>query len=125
MIKYSNDDFLKRRFSIDDKNILFYQVWKELTNDKTIDTYQFHMMNTLSAIQELDSIIDQRLGGFINNDYSVNECREKLLRIAADDGVLKEFYPIIHNMLLDHLGKKLDTVEKYKSMKYILGLYYD
>lgn len=30
---------------------LMYQLWKELTAKKTLDTYQFRLMNTISSLK--------------------------------------------------------------------------
>ncbi len=38
---------------VDSKSILFYQLWKELTDKRTLDSYQFRVMNTLSVLEEL------------------------------------------------------------------------
>ncbi len=38
---------------VDSKFILFYQLWKELTDKRTLDSYQFRVMNTLSVLEEL------------------------------------------------------------------------
>lgn len=47
--KLNNDDLDER--DVDTKYYLFYQIWSELTDEKTLDTYQFKIMNTISALE--------------------------------------------------------------------------
>lgn len=54
MIKYCNNLDLEKK-NIDSRYYLFYQVWKEFTEVKTLDSYQYRLMNVISAINELKS----------------------------------------------------------------------
>ena len=47
MIKGYNDEDLKKK-SVDPKYFLFCQVWKELTEAKTLDSYQYKTFNTIN-----------------------------------------------------------------------------
>ena len=43
--------------------LLFYQIWKEFTESKTFDTYQYKSVNSLNGIRELVHDIDAYLEG--------------------------------------------------------------
>ena len=49
MLKECNNQDLDRN-EISGKYYLFFQVWKELTERKTLDSYQYRIMNSLEAL---------------------------------------------------------------------------
>lgn len=95
--------------NVDPKYFLFYQLWLELTDEKTLDTYQFKIMNTISALEELKKVLIQRLNRHHSDNKNIEECSKELLQLVGRDYVLKEQYPIIKNRLLSHLSLKCDT----------------
>lgn len=95
--------------NVDPKYFLFYQLWLELTDEKTLDTYQFKIMNTISALEELKKVLIQRLNRHHSDNKNIEECSKELLQLVGKDYVLKEQYPIIKNRLLSHLSLKCDT----------------
>lgn len=124
MIKGCNNENLCEK-DIDEKYYLFYQVWKELTETKTLDTYQYKMMNTLSALQELIEVIEQRLKQYVNNDSNINACKSEAGNIIAEDKVLLNHYPTIRNALLRYLNEKSDTGSKQRALLLRIKHYYD
>lgn len=105
MTKNCNDLYLTEN-RVDLKFILFYQLWKELTDKRTLDSYQFRVMNTLSILEELRKVITQRLKRFHNSNNNIDECKREALGIVKNDPVLHQYYPIIQNRLLCHLSEK-------------------
>ena len=95
--------------NVDPKYFLFYQLWLELTDEKTLDTYQFKIMNTISSLEELKKVLIQRLNRHHSDNKNIEECSKELLQLVGRDYVLKEQYPIIKNRLLSHLSLKCDT----------------
>ena len=55
MLKKQNDMQLKR-LGVTDKVIPFYQIWQELVNEKTLDIYQYRILTSLSALEELAEV---------------------------------------------------------------------
>lgn len=90
--------------NVDPKYFLFYQLWLELTDEKTLDTYQFKIMNTISALEELKKVLIQRLNRYHSDNKNIEECSKELIQLVGRDYVLKEQYPIIKNRLLSHLS---------------------
>ncbi len=52
----SNDAFLIKN-NVKTNSIVFYQVWQELVEPRTLDVYQYRVMNSLSLLIELKSVI--------------------------------------------------------------------
>lgn len=65
--------------NIDDKYILLYQVWKELTDFRTLDSYQYRIMNTLSAMNELADVLNSRLSRMHNSNHNIDECKAETM----------------------------------------------
>lgn len=119
MIKNCNNTNLGNS-KVDSKYYLFYQLWKELTAKKTLDTYQFRIMNTLSAIKELKKVINQYLNGYHRGTQNIDDCKSETMEIIKKDMVLQEFYPVVRTRLLSHLNGKLEKDAQRKVLLYQL-----
>ena len=108
MVKNCNNADLAEN-NVDSKYYLLYQLWKELTATKTLDTYQFRLMNTLSALNELEKVINQRLNRSHKDNHNIDDCKSETLEIIRDDLTLQEYYPVVRTRLLSHLSEKTDT----------------
>lgn len=116
--KCNNADLANK--GIDSKYFLLYQVWKELTCNKTLDTYQFRVMNTLSALTELKVVTEQYLKGYSKGDHNIKDCRIETNRLIKNDKVLQKYYPAIQNRLLSHLNGNLETEPQRRVLLYEL-----
>lgn len=57
MLQASNNSKLALR-GINEEFYLFYQVWQELLEQRTLDTYQYKVLYSLKAIEELISVLE-------------------------------------------------------------------
>lgn len=105
--KFNNIDLGEK--DVASKYFLFYQLWLELTDEKTLDTYQFKVMNTISALEELKKVLYQRLNRYHTNNKNIEECANETALLVKKDYVLKEQYPIIRTRLISHLGLTCDS----------------
>lgn len=101
---------------VDSKFILFYQLWKELTDKRTLDSYQFRVMNTLSVLEELKKVIEQRLKRYHNSNHNIDECKKEAQAIIKDDLVLTQHYLVLKNRLLSHLSDKTETDSQQRAL---------
>ena len=60
MLKDNNDEQLRRK-GVMEKLIPFYQIWQELVNEKTLDIYQYRILTSLSALEELSEVLRKTL----------------------------------------------------------------
>lgn len=105
MLKNQNDEQLKQR-GINEKVIPFYQVWKELVNAKTLDIYQYRILTSLSALEELAEVLEKTIKGVFTNDANVEACREETIYILNADLIIEKYYKAIGNRLKFALGSK-------------------
>jgi len=105
-------------------HILFYQVWKELTETKTFDSYQYKSINLLNGIRELIHNITSYLEGLSQTNHSIEALRQELLSIVNQDNVIAIEFPSLKNRLFQTLGKKYELNSQLKGLKYQLESYY-
>lgn len=117
MVKNSNNDDLAKK-KVDPKYYLLYQLWKELTAKKTLDTYQFRIMNSLSALKELIKVVRYRLKRYHNSNHNIEECKAETREIIKNDLILNKYYPVIRSRLLSHLNEKTDTDSQQRVLLY-------
>lgn len=124
MIKGYNDEDLKKK-SVDSKYFLFCQVWKELTEAKTLDSYQYKTFNTINGLEELAHNINNYILGFVNNTLTIDSTIQETILCVKTDYVLNTRYKSIKSRLLDALGKKHDTHSSIKALLYQVTFYKD
>ena len=120
----TNDDVLLQR-GIDEKYLLLYQVWKELTDFRTLDSYQYRIMNSLSAISELVDVLNNRLRRVHTSNHNINECKAETMGIIKEDPVLKKHYFTYWNTLISHLAASAETDAQQRAMRYQLEYIYN
>ena len=122
MIKnYNNEDLEKKQ--VNSTYFLFCQAWKELTEDKTLDSYQFKSFNVINALDELLHNINNYLCNIVSNTYLIDSTVAELISCIKRDYVINRNFLDLRNRLLDVLCKKHDTYSNVKSLKYHV-LYY-
>lgn len=105
MIARSNDDSLIKQ-GVNENCVVFYQIWQELVDSRTLDVYQYRVMNSLSLLIELKSVIEKTLAGFFYTDTNIEDCRKELLDSLKCDKVLNAYYKPLLNRLSASVGKK-------------------
>lgn len=111
--------------NIDDKYVLLYQIWKELTDFRTLDSYQYRIMNTLSAMNELADVLNSRLCRIHNTNHNIDECKAETMSIVKGDSIFKNNYPMYWNSALDHLAGKTETDAQQRALRYQLEYIYN
>ena len=117
MLKDKNNDKLQAR-GIENQFFLFYQLWLELVNAKTLDTYQYKVLYSIKAMDELVEVIENRLNGFYSTNHNIKACREETLEIVKNDLVLKEHYGHQYRVLLSCLGKSYEKPNEQRFLKH-------
>lgn len=122
MVKNYNDEDL-RDLGVKEEYFLFCQVWKELTDDRTFDSYQFKSFNVINGISELIHNIGNFLEGFVETTHSIESVSAELKKAVGRDNVLKMSFSNIRNLILESLGKKYEKTTELKGLRYQLELY--
>lgn len=123
MLKGTNDGDLISN-GIAKEHLLFYQIWKELTESKTFDTYQYKTVNSLNGICELVHNIESYLEGNTRTMHTVDAMCEELLALIGRDSVMINEFSSLRNRLLQSLSKKLDSTSRLKGLRYQLKYAY-
>ena len=124
MIENCNNKNLSQK-GLDEKYFLLFQVWKELTEITTMDSYQYRTINTPSGISELSRVIAQRLSLSTNSNHNIDECKSELRKLISKDDTLEKHYPIIYRRLLSHLNEKTDDVNQQRVLRHQLEYCYN
>lgn len=117
MLKKSNDKQLADE-KIDSKYFLFYQIWKELTDKRTIDSYQYRIMNSISILHELNKVILLKLQGFTTGNHNIKDCRLEALKIIRSDSIIEKHHYATWTSLTKHLGKNAESSSDLKALSY-------
>lgn len=125
MLSGNNDDRLAAKH-VDSKVIPFYQVWQELVHAQTLDVYQYRVLTSLSALKELDSVIEKTQQGLFTTDDNIEACRLETLYILKQDKAFEKYNKPLLNRLQAALGKKpSSSAEKNRlsfQLKYAIGI---
>ena len=108
MLKGTNDQQLLEK-KIHNVAISFYQIWQELVNEKTLDVYQYRVLNTLNALKELSDVIKKTINGLFNSDANIEACREEILHILNRDKIMECHYKALLNRIRFAVGNKPKT----------------
>lgn len=92
MLKKCNDAWLLD-LHVPEKYLFFYQVWGEVTEPRTLSTYQYRLMNTLSILSELLDILSMAQQNIYAVGNELEACLGEARSIIAQDFVLKERCP--------------------------------
>ena len=72
MLSNSNDSRLRQK-NVDNKYIFFFQRWQELLESRTLDMYQYNILNTYVACVELIDVIEKTMSGLLTSRINVEE----------------------------------------------------
>lgn len=116
MLARSNDAHLQQRYRIDSKYIFFYQRWKEMLDNRTLDMYQYNILNSYVACIELSDVIDKTMSGLLTSRQNIDDCKEETLLIVKTDEILKKCNRPLQITLIRILATKIDGKSRTESI---------
>lgn len=122
MIKQYDDNKLAS-FGIEQKKFLFCQVWKELTDKRTFDSYQYKLFNVVDGTKELIHNIERFLENLVTTTHSIDAVTGELIKEIKRDYVLLNKFNGLKNSMLSTLGSKYVTNSNYKAYLYKMKFY--
>lgn len=113
MLKNENNDDLISR-NVNEEYIYFIQLWRELTDSRTLDSYQAKLLYIISAFKELIEVIKNTLNSSYSTDHNIEACKDELSDLVSGDLILKKHYPDLQKIIIKqlHISSK-QTNEKY------------
>lgn len=125
MIKGSNNIDLQQK-NVARKYFYFFQLWQELTDSRTLDSYQFKIMNLLSILEETCEVINKFLDGSHKTTHNIDACRIEAIYFVKHDIILDKYYKTLQISLLKILNTNPKTETENKTLmyhiKYVLTL---
>ena len=116
MLAY-NDEDMWTEYHVAPKYNLFYQIWSELLHTDTMSSYRHSLMNSLSCLEEVKSVIALSLNDASSN-ASVTECLKEAVETLNHDPVLEKYYSVILSALVNSQGSLNDNDIKKDSKKH-------
>lgn len=98
--------------------IPFLQIWQEMVHTYTLDVYQNRVLNSLTALVELEMVLQKTLDGLYTTSYNIDSCRLETLQIIKCDHVLLKYEKSIINRLKWNLAKKAEKSIEQKSLRF-------
>lgn len=115
MLAKSNDNRLLRYEKIDNAHIFFYQRWREMLENRTLDMYQYNILNSYVACMELSDVIDKTMSGLFTSRQNIDDCKEETMIIVKSDEILEKHNYPLKALLLHVLGTKIGGKSRSES----------
>ncbi|MBQ3654357.1 MAG: hypothetical protein II954_08070 [Synergistaceae bacterium] len=106
MLGCNNNDLLMDK--VDPKYHLFCQVWSELLHKDTLSPYKYSLMNSISCLEELTTILHLRLDGITSSDEDIKDCSHEAARLLAKDPVPRKYHAGVFEALTRNNGNIKD-----------------
>lgn len=119
-----NNTKLSRYKGINDEYIFFVQRWSEILESKTLDMYQYNILNSCVACDELFEVVEKTMEGLFTSRQNVDDCKVEALCLVKDDFVLQKHNRPLQTTLLRVLGSKIDSKSKAESSEERNGGFY-
>lgn len=101
--------------ALDHKNVnpelrFFYQRWQELLEARTLEMYQYNILNSCSACLELQDVVEKTLAGLLVSRQNVDDIKDEALEILKQDDILiknnKPLWITLVRIISSKVGKK-------------------
>lgn len=109
MLAGTNNNALQNFKKVNTEFVFFYQRWQEMLESRTLDMYQYNILNSCVACVELSDVIEKTLSGLLTSRQNVDDAKAEALEIVKTDDVLLKYSKPLRNTLLRVLGSKIDS----------------
>lgn len=103
---------------VDSKYMFFIQLWHELLDVRTIDTYQYKLLNSYSALCELITVIEKTFLGLFTTSHNITECVDECAQIIKNDEIIKKHNLLLWRSLVNHLNIKPKDKNEQLALKF-------
>lgn len=124
MLSGSNNIPLIRYQNINEEYAFFIQRWKEILESKTLDMYQYNILNSCVACDEFADVIEKTLNGVFTSRQNVDDCKAEALEIVREDFILEKHNKPLKNTLLRVLSSRIDSKSKSENIDDKNGNFY-
>lgn len=107
MLTNTNNNALQQYKKVNSEFIFFYQRWQEMLESRTLDMYQYNILNSCVACVELSEVIKNTLLGLLTSPHNIKDVMAEALEIIKADDVLLKYLKPVRNVLLRILSTKI------------------
>jgi len=111
MLAGSNNRALQYK-KVNEELLFFYQRWSEMLESRTLDMYQYNILNSCVACIELADVIDKTLSGLLTSRQNVDDAKSEAFEIIKADDVIEKYDKPSHNTLLRILSTKIHSKQR-------------
>lgn len=116
MLINNNNKKLTRYEHVNDEYVFFVQRWNEILETKTLDMYQYNILNSCVACDEYADVIEKTLAGIFTSRQNVDDCKAESVQIIKADPLLDKYNRPLRNTLLRVLNGKIESKSKVDSL---------
>lgn len=124
MLQDSNNKVLDYK-GVNPELKFFYQRWQELLHTRTLDMYQYNILNSCVACVELSDVIDKTLSGLLLSRENVEDSKNEAFEILKGDESLKKhdkpLWVALMRILSSKIGRKKVDAAPVGSAKEIIS----
>lgn len=124
MLSGNNNIPLIRYQNINEEYVFFIQRWREILESKTLDMYQYNILNSCVACDEFADVIEKTLNGVFTSRQNVDDCKAEALEIVKEDFILEKHNKPLKNTLLRILSSRIDSKSKSENLDDKNGNFY-
>lgn len=124
MLSGNNNIPLIRYQNINEEYVFFIQRWREILESKTLDMYQYNILNSCVACDEFADVIEKTLNGVFTSRQNVDDCKAEALEIVKEDFILEKHNKPLKNTLLRVLSSRIDSKSKSENLDDKNGNFY-
>jgi len=97
---------------VNEELFFFYQRWNEMLESRTLDMYQYNILNSCVACIELEDVIDKTLSGLLTSRQNIDDVKSEAFEILKADDVIEKYNKPLHNTLLRILSTKIESKQR-------------
>lgn len=116
MLPNSNNRALQYR-KVDEDLMFLYQRWQELLESRTLDMYQYNILNSCVACTELADVIDKTISGLLTSRQNIDDSKAEALSILKQDDILEKHNKPLWNTLLRILSTRTDSKSRGEAIE--------
>lgn len=117
MLTGSNNRALTEYKKVNQELVFFYQRWQEMLDSRTLDMYQYNILNSFCACAELIDVIEKTQSGLLTSRQNIDDIKAEAMEIVKNDDILEQYDKPIHSTLLRVISSKLDSKQRNEAIE--------
>lgn len=112
MLSGNNDRALTMYKHVNDAFVFFLQRWREILESKTLDMYQYNLLNSCVACDEYYDVIVKTMEGIFTSRQNVDDCKAEAFLLVKNAFILEKYNRPLKYTLVRVLNSKIESKQK-------------